>query len=61
MINWEEVAKDNKLSPKEFEREILMCAACLASLKISKGDTESALKFTCNDELSDIELYIKRV
>lgn len=63
MIDWEQVARVNGLTPKEFEKEILTVAACLGAMRIDNGDAGEAdtLKFTCSDQISKIAVYVKRL
>lgn len=63
MIDWEQVARVNGLTPKEFEKEILTVAACLGAMRIDNGNAGEAdtLKFTCSDHVSQIAVYIKRL
>lgn len=63
MIDWEQVARVNGLTPKEFEKEILTVAACIGAMRIDNGDSGEAdtLKFTCSDQVSQIVVYVKRL
>jgi hypothetical protein len=63
MIDWEQVARVNGLTQQEFEKEILTVAACLGVMRIDNGDAGEAdtLKFTCNDQVSEIAVYVKRL
>lgn len=63
MIDWEQVARINGLTPQEFEKEILTVAACLGAMRLDNGDAGEAetLKFTCSDKVSKIAVYVKRI
>jgi len=63
MIDWEEVARANSLTPLEFEKEILTVTACLGAIRIDNGDAGDAdtLKFTCSDKISPIAVFVKRM
>lgn len=63
MIDWKQVAIMNGLTPQEFEKEILIVAACLGAMRIDNGDAGEAdtLKFTCRDQVSQIAVYVKRL
>lgn len=63
MIDWEEVARINGLTPQEFEKEILTVAACLGVIRIDNGEAgdSDTLKFTCSDQISPIAVYVKRL
>ena len=63
MIDWEKIAKQNSLTPKEFTKEILTVAACVGVMELDSkvgGHIDDAMKFTCSDEIGEIEVYIKR-
>lgn len=63
MINWEEFASLNNLTPEEFQKEILTVAACIGATLIDEGLTGDAdtLKFTCSDNIGKIAVYVKRL
>lgn len=61
MIDWQKVAEQNGLSVKEFESEIYTIAACIAANSIDKQKGGDAIKFTCSDDVSKLEMIIKRV
>jgi hypothetical protein len=63
MVNWEQIAKLNGLTPKEFEKEIFTCAACVGAMQLDKTSHSefNALKFTCSDEVGKIEVLIRRI
>ena len=60
-IDWEKFAKLNGLSPESFCKEVLETAACIAAMKIDEQDYKSAMRFTCEDSVSEIEVYVRRV
>ena len=60
MINWEQIAKQNGLTPEEFTKEILTCAAVVGAIDIDKNKSD-LIRFTCSDEESEIVLTIHRV
>ena len=60
-IDWQKIARDNGLRPKEFTREILNVAACVGAMQIdNEGDTDT-LKFCCSDDIGKLEIYERRV
>lgn len=63
MIDWEDIAIKNGLTPAEFEKEILTVAAVLGSMRIDNGEAGEAdtLKFTCNDKTGKIAVYVRRL
>ena len=63
MINWRKTAEQNGLTPEEFEREIMMAACAMATMKIDKRSDSQAncFKFTSSDQVGKIELYVRRV
>lgn len=60
-INWEQVARDNGLSPEEFTKEILHIACVLGVMQIDKREVGTVLTFTPEDSISKVELTIRRV
>lgn len=60
MINWQEVAQNNGLTPEEFKKEIFTIAACLGAMDLDADDSVNAIKFTCSDGIGPLEVYIKR-
>lgn len=60
MINWEQIAKQNGLTPEEFTKEILTCAAVVGAIDIDKNKSD-LIRFTCSDQESEIVLTIHRV
>ena len=63
MIDWDGVAKNNGLTPKEFQKDIFMAAAALGAKSIDETDGHkgNVLKFSSSDGSSDIVMFIKRV
>lgn len=61
MIDWEKFADLNGLTPKQFRTEIFHVAACLGAMELDEISDDVAMKFSCTDEVSQIEIYIKRV
>jgi hypothetical protein len=59
MINWEEIAKQNGLTPEEFTKEILTCAAAVGAIGLD--DDHNMLKFTCSDGEGLLELTVRRM
>ena len=57
MIDWELFAKKNGLTPKQFQREVLTCAAVLGAMALEK-DGGDAMKFTCPDPKGQITMII---
>jgi len=60
MINWQEIAEQNNLTPDEFKKEVFTVAACLGAMDLDANDSANAIKFTCSDEEGPLEVYIKR-
>ena len=60
MIDWQEVAKQNGLTPKEFTKEILTVAAVVGAMEID-GSNSDALKFTVSDDVGDVQILISRL
>ena len=60
MINWEQMAKDNGMSPEEFKLEIYTVACALGAMELDNQEDGLMLKFTSLDENGPLELYIKR-
>lgn len=61
MINWQEIAESNGLTPEAFKLEIFTVAAALGAMDLDKQENEGCLKFTSSDEIGKLELYISRV
>ncbi len=62
MINWKEIAEQNGLSVEEFKKEIFTSAACIGIMDVdSKNGEAVAMRFTCFDDVSKIEMVIKRI
>ena len=63
MIDWKEFAEINKLTPEEFQRQILTVAACIGATLIDQGVTGEAdtLKFTCSDSIGKIGVFVRRL
>lgn len=60
MINWEKIAQQNGLTPEEFTKEILTCAAVVGAMELDKNKSD-ALRFTCSDQEGEIVLTVHRV
>lgn len=60
MIDWQEVANQNGLTPKEFTKEILTVAAVVGAMEID-GSNSDALKFTVSDDVGDVQILIRRL
>lgn len=60
-IDWKKVAEENGLGHKEFIKELMLAASCAAVVELDKQYNADAFKFTCSDDVSDIELYVRRV
>lgn len=62
MINWQEVAESNGLTPEAFKLEIFTVAAALGAMDLDKQKHKGdCVKFTSSDEVGKLELYIRRV
>jgi len=59
-INWQEIARQNNLTPEEFQKEIFMLAACIGAMSLDDHKIGDSLKFTCSDEVGPLELLIRR-
>jgi hypothetical protein len=60
MIDWEEIAEQNNLSPEDFAKEIFYAASCLGAMRIEEENELGAIRFSCSDESGPIELIIRR-
>ena len=62
MIDWEQIAKINGLSPEEFRKEIFTVAACVGAMQLDEQETDNRtmLKFSCSDDVGKIEVLIRR-
>ena len=59
-----EWAAINYFTPEEFRHEILLYAAAVGAMAIDDGvlpDGANTLKFRSSDNISDIEVYVRRV
>lgn len=63
MIDWKKLAVESGLTPEEFTKEVLRTAAAVGSMAIDAkgGSIGDEVVFTCSDEISGIELRVKRV
>lgn len=63
MIDWEKFAETNKLTPEEFQRQILTVAACIGATLIDQGASGEAdtLRFTCSDSVGKIGVFVRRL
>ena len=64
MIDWRRFAEHQGLTVEEFKKEIFTAACAIAAIDLDQqeGEGESAaLRFVCNDGVSDLELYVRRV
>lgn len=59
MINWEQIAQQNGLTPEEFTKEILTCAAVVGAMELDKNYS-NRIRFTCSDQIGEIEVTVKR-
>tara|TARA_R110000851_G_scaffold125008_1_gene255677 strand:+ start:504 stop:707 length:204 start_codon:yes stop_codon:yes gene_type:complete len=60
MIDWEQIAEQNGMSPKEFKLEIYTVASALGAMDLDNQGAGTIVKFTSSDEIGPLELYIKR-
>lgn len=62
MIDWQEFARTNNLTPKQFTKEILSVVAVLGAMEIDKNASDAdALTFSCEDNISKIEVIVRRI
>jgi len=64
MIDWRRFAELQGLTVEEFKKEIFTAACAIAATDLDqqKGEGKgAALRFVCNDGVSDLELYVRRV
>lgn len=63
MTDWKKIAQRQNLTPAQFRNEILTVAACVGALELDKNGAtpDEAMRFSCHDEVGEIEVYIKRV
>lgn len=62
-IDWEQVAKQNNMTPTEFSLEIFQIAALLGAMRIDSNESEDdTLMFKSGDgNGGEVEVYIRRV
>ena len=60
MIDWQQMAKNNGMSPEEFKIEIYTVACALGAMELDNQEDGTIVKFTSSDEIGQLELYIKR-
>ena len=63
MIDWRQFAEHQGLTVEEFKKEIFTAACAIAATDLDQqqGEVGTALRFVCNDGVSDLELYVRRV
>jgi len=64
MIDWRRFAERQGLTVEEFKNEIFTAACAIAATDLDQQQQEedgTALRFVCNDGVSDLELYVRRV
>ena len=63
MIDWRRFAEQQGLTAEEFKKEIFTVACAIAAADLDQHQEEdgTALRFVCNDGVSDLELYVRRV
>ena len=60
MIDWEQMAEQNGMSPEEFKIEIYTVASALGAMELDNQEDGTIVKFTSSDEIGPLELYIRR-
>ena len=60
-INWLEIAQQYELTPEQFADQIYTTACVLWGMELESQDPKTALRFTCSDDVGELELSIKRV
>ena len=60
MIDWELIAKQNGLTPEEFQNEIFTVAAVVGAMAID-NDGADMIKFTTSDQVSKLVLTVQRI
>ena len=60
-IDYKKYAEDNGLTPEAFKKEMMRVCACLMSMELDGQDSKDAIKYSCSDDTSKIELYCRRV
>ena len=62
MIDWRRFAEHQGLTAEEFKKEIFTVACAIAAADLDQHQEDStALRFVCNDGVSDLELHVRRV
>ena len=61
MIDWRKVAEQHGLSAAEFKEEVYSVAAIVAAIDIDNQEGGNAVKFTCSDNVGNLELIVRRV
>lgn len=60
MINWKEIAEQHGLTPEQFRREVYAVAAVIGIMEVEKGGNADTMRFTCSDDIGQIELTVTR-
>ena len=62
MIDWRRFAELQGLTVEEFKKEIFTAACAIAATDLDQQEEDgTALRFVCNDGVSNLELYVRRV
>ena len=60
MIEWSKFAKLNNMTPDEFNKEILITAACVGAKMIDDKGDGNHVKLSCEDDTGKIEVWVRR-
>lgn len=60
MINWKEIAEQYGLTPEQFRKEVYAVAAVVGIMEVETGGNSDTMRFTCSDDIGQIELTVKR-
>lgn len=60
MIDWAKVAKEYRLTPEQFRKEVYTVAAVCAAIELDKTQYAESMRFICSDRKSQLQLEVKR-
>jgi len=62
LVDWRNFAERQGMTVDEFKKEIFTAACAIAATDLDQQNKEGmALKFKCNDGVSDLELHVRRI
>jgi hypothetical protein len=60
VIDWAKVAKEYRLTPEQFRKEVYTVAAVCAAMELDQDAENTAMRFICSDQKSQLQLEVKR-